>query len=162
MSIVNVVTENGPQDYVALASPDVAFSVGLRAEAVVGMLRRPVADGGTIVPDNFIANPVFVKFLASVIAEWGPADAELRDEATRIGKGSVVVIDRRTPTPEGPVPPDDILGAFIVEDGKVGAYLASPNHRLLTDQGFFRLNDWLKDRLRQALAALAGQERSAH
>ena len=117
-------------------------------------------DGGTLVPDNFVANSVFRTFLNSVIAEWGPADPELQDEARRIGNGTVVVIDRRTPTPEGAVPPEDIIGAFVAEDGKVGAYMASPNHRLLTEQ-YFRLGDRLEDRLRQELAALEGKPQSA-
>ena len=86
----------------------------------------------------------------------------MQDEARRIGNGTVVVIDRRTPTPEGAVPPEDIVGAFVAEDGKVGAYMASPNHRLLTEQGFFRLGDRLEDHLRQALAALATKQQSAH
>jgi hypothetical protein len=36
-----------------------------------------------------------------------------------------------------------------------GSYQASPNHRLLTNDGFFRLGRFLDERLHQELAARA-------
>ena len=155
ISVINVASPEGPRDYVALISPEIAFSAGLYPEAIMGVLKRPLDANGGVTPDNFIPNSVFVKFLASVIATCGADDPELREEARRIGTGSVVLVDRRTPTPDGPVPPEDIVGAFKVENGTVGAYLASPNHRLLTEHGFFRLNDRLEQCLQSELAALA-------
>ena len=162
ISVINVSTPEGPKDYVALTSYDVAFSVGLFPEAILGVLRHPVAPDAGILPDNFVANSVFVKFLTSVIARYGPDDPALQEEAKRIGKGSVVLVDQRTPTPEGPVPPEDIVGVFVVENGIVStaSYLASPNHRLLTQHGFFRLGDRLEECLRHELAVLAEKQRS--
>lgn len=157
IAVINTHTPEGERDYVAITSPEVAFSAGLIAEAILGVLKRPLGEGGQVVPDNFVANSAFAKFLAWIITTHGPDDAELQDEARRIGTGSVVVIDHRTPTPEGPVLPEDIVGAFKVENGTVGEYFASPNHRLLTEHGFFQLNDRLERCLVQELAALAAQ-----
>jgi hypothetical protein len=153
--VVNVVTPEGAKDYVALTSANAAFSGGLVPEAILGILKRPLIPEEPITPDIFIPNSVFSKFLADVIARYGPEDADLQAEAARIGQGSVVLVDCRTPTPEGPVPPEDIIGVFQVEDGKVlpGSYLASPNHKLLTTDGFFRLNRVLTERLQQELTA---------
>ena len=157
IAVINVVTPEGPKDYVALTSPDVAFSAGLIPEAILGVLKRPLDPDEAIAPDNFISNSVFSKFLQHVIAKYGPEDPDLQAEAVRIGKGSVVLVDQRTPTPEGPVPPEDIVGVFEIEDAKVGpgGYFASPKHQLLTKNGFFRLDAWLEDCLQRELTALA-------
>ena len=50
-----------------------------------------------------------------------------------------------------------MLGFFEIKGGKVvpGSYQASPNHRLLTNHGFFRLDRFLEERLHQELAARA-------
>ena len=156
IGVVNVVTPEGPKDYVTLASPDMAFSGGLIPEAILGVLKQPLAASGTLTPDNFITNSVFRKFLAGVIAKHGPDSADLQAEAKRIGKGYIVVVDLRTQTPQG-APPEDIMGAFTVEDGKVvaGSYRASPNHKLLTAGGFFRLDSFLQECLTRELTALA-------
>jgi hypothetical protein len=59
-------------------------------------------------------------------------------EAARLGNGWVYIIDQRTPTPGGQVPPEDIIGAFEVKDGDIlpGSYRASPNHMILSPNGF--------------------------
>lgn len=159
IGVVSVSTPEGFKDFVALTSADAAFSGGLITEAILGVLKRPLSAEGTITPDNFLANSVFSQFLAYVIAKHGPQDPQLQAEAARIGQGSIAVVDQRTPTPEGPFPPEDIIGAFPVENGKVpaGSYLASPNHKLLTSHGFFQLNRNLTERLHEELAAVAAR-----
>jgi hypothetical protein len=143
------------RDYVTLTPPDAAFSRGLIPEAILGMLERPLSAGGELAPDNFVANTVFKKFLAEVIAKHGPDDPDLVAEATRIGTGYVTIVDLRTPTPQGEVPPEDIIGIFNVRNGKTGPeqYVPSPNHRLLTKDGFLRLDRILTQRLYEELAA---------
>ena len=155
--IVNVVTPEGAKDYVALASADAAFSHGLVSEAILGLLKRPLQRGEPITPEVFVANSAFIKFLAEVVARHGPENPDLQAEAAGLGQGYVAVIDGRTPTPEGPVPPEDIIGVFQVADGKVvpGSYLASPKHKLLTADGFFQLDPVLDACLQQELAGRA-------
>jgi hypothetical protein len=144
----------GAKHYVTLTSARTAFSVGLIPEAIVGLLERP---DEPIAPGNFAANSVFRRFLADVIARNGPDDPDMQAAAAQQGQGYVAVIDQRTPTPGDQVPPEDIMGVFEVRDGKVvpGSYQASPNHRLLTADGFFRLGRFLDERLQQELAARA-------
>ena len=80
-----------------------------------------------------------------VIARESPELPTCRDEASRIGDGLLYVIDQRTATPDGAVPPEDIIGAFEVKGGAipVRSYRPNPNHRLLSQRGFFRLDDQL-------------------
>jgi hypothetical protein len=93
--------------------------------------------------------PSFVDFLHDVISRHGPNLPALLAEAQRLGHGHVYVIDGRTPTPHGDVPPHDIIGAFQVEGGRVtpGSYQRNPNHMLLAAGGFFRLDPALHERL---------------
>jgi hypothetical protein len=157
ISVIPVDTpEEGWKYYVALTSARMAFSVGLIPEAILGILERP---DEPIAPGNFTANSIFRKFLADVIARNGPDDPDMQAEAARQGEGSIVIIDQRTRTPGGSIPPEDIIGVFEVKGGKVvpGSYQASPNHRLLTGDGFFRLGRFLNERLQQELVAKASE-----
>lgn len=153
--VCHVATPEGFKDYVTLTSPDAAFSKGLIPEAILGVLTHALGPEEPITPDIVAANSVFTKFLAFVIARHGPEQPGLVAEARRIGEGHVVLVDQRTPTPQGPVPPEDILGVFRVQDGTVvpGSYMASPKHRLLTSNGFFQLDSKLMDCLQRELVA---------
>src|ERR1044072_602568 len=65
ISLINVATPDGDKDYVALISPELAFSIGLFPEAILGVLKRPLSPGDGIAWDNFIPNAVFASFVAS-------------------------------------------------------------------------------------------------
>src|SRR5262249_51901488 len=114
-NVVRVRTADGDKDYVALASAAVAFSKGLAAEAIVGQLLRPLEPGESITPDIFARNPAFVQLLHAVVARECPKQAKCVAEAKNIWNGYLYVIDQRTATPEGAVPPEDIIGAFEVQ-----------------------------------------------
>jgi len=153
--VFRVATPDGPKDYVALIPPDVAFEKGLPPEAVVGVLLETMEAGNEIRPENFVRNRVFVDFLHSVVARYGPDQPDCLAEAARLGDGWVYVIDQRTPTPSGAVPPEDVIGAFQVANGGVipGSYEPSPAHRILSANGFLQLSDDLLERLLAELAA---------
>jgi hypothetical protein len=107
---------------------------GLPPEIVVGVLRGPVESVEAITPAVFARNRVFVDFMHSVIARRGPELPGLVAAARRQGDGWVYIIDQRTPTPQGAVPPEDIVGAFEVKGGQVvpGSYRPSSNHMILS------------------------------
>lgn len=140
--VCRVKTPEGERDHVTLLPPEMVFAKGLAPEAIVGVLSRPLQAGERITPEVFARNRVFVDFLHEVIAQHAPSQPELQAEARRLGNGWVYIIDQRTPTPGGPVPPEDILGAFEVKNGEVvpGSYQRSPKHMILSALGFFRLD----------------------
>ena len=137
-----VETPEGTQDYITLVPAERAFTQGLPPEAIVGVLLRP---DESITPDNFARNKVFVDFLHAVIGRHGPDQPGCKAEATRLGEGWIYIIDQRTPTPAGPVPPEDILGAFEAKYGRVmpGSYRPSAKHMILSPSGFFQLEEGL-------------------
>ncbi len=131
------------------------LTTGLPSEAIMGSLK----DGPErIVPESFITNKLFSRYLASVIAKHANSCPGLLAEARRQQNGHVVVIDNRTATPDGRVPPEDIIGVFEVNDGKLLRFHASPNHQLLTTNGFMRLEAFMNDRLVEELLVLSRTE----
>jgi hypothetical protein len=102
----------GLQNIVSLLSEDVVFAKGLVPQAVVGKLRKASSDGGTLTQANFVGNPAFVDFLHQVIAVHAPREAEFIAEAKRRVTGRVYVVDGRTATPQGDVPPGMSLEDF--------------------------------------------------
>ena len=147
-------TPEGTRDYVTLIPPDAALAHGLAAEAIVGVLARPLGPGESITPAVFARNRVFVRFLHDVLARHAPGQPGIQAEARRLGNGWISIIDQRTPTPAGPVPAEDILGAFEVKNGEVvpRSYRQNPNHRILSATGFFRLDAGLQECLLRELA----------
>src|SRR5262245_11192596 len=122
--VCSVDSPEGPKDYITCLNHEHVFQHGLPAEAIVGVLLRPLEAGEAITPGVFARNRTFVEFLHSVIARRGPTLPGLIAEAKRQGEGWVYVIDQRTPTPHDAVPPEDIIGAFKIENGQVvpGSY----------------------------------------
>ncbi len=154
--VCRVETDEGPKDYVTILPPETTFSAGLAAEAIVGVLSRPLGPGESIAPENFSRNRVFVDFMHKVIATNAPDQPACQAEARRLGNGWICIIDQRTATPGDRVPPEDIVGVIAVKDGQivVGSYRPSPNHRVLSERGFFRLDSRQHQCLLRELAAL--------
>jgi len=148
-------------DYATVLPPEVFSKAGAAGDAIVGTLPRGDGDNGSISPDGFVPNEGFSRFLHRVVAEHAPTFAGLRAQAERVGSGWVYLVDRRTPTPEGPVPPEDIIGGFQVSGGRLvpGSYVAGDGHRLLSERGFFHLDDGLHKKLVDELVARANQAR---
>src|SRR5438128_488078 len=112
-------TPDGAKDYVSCLPHEQVFARGLVPEAIIGVLLRPLAPGESIIPTVFARNRVFVDFMQGVVARRGPELPGLIAEARRQAEGWVYVIDQRTRTPQGAIPPEDIVGAFEVKGGKV-------------------------------------------
>jgi hypothetical protein len=146
----------GPQDLVTVLSPEVVSAEGLAPEAVVGICARLLGEEEPISPALFAQNRGFVNLLHWVIAEHGPSLPGVQSAAARQGEGWVYVIDARTPDPSGDVPTQDVLGAFAVREGVIVAesYQRNPNHILLSERGFFRLDPELHRRLLHELEKL--------
>jgi hypothetical protein len=150
----------GEQRLVSIVDPDTVFASGLCPEAILGTL-LPGADG-RLSPDAFRPNPVFIEYLGRLIAENIGHVEGVRLEAQRQGSGYVCILDGRTATPEGVVPPSDIIGAVDVNDGEVvpDSYQHNPNHRLLTGDGFFVLPPEIETLLQDDLRNRCHQRRT--
>jgi len=146
----------GSSDFVSLVSGDIVFEYGLVGDAIVGECIHLLEEGEHITAANFRPNRAFVKLLHDVIARHAPQLPGLQAEARRQHTGWVYVIDARTPSPDGHVPPSDVIGGFEVSDGEVvpHSYRPNANHKLLTEDGLFELEPALHDRLMERINEL--------
>ena len=110
-------------------------------------MNPPVA-GQRLDPAEFRVNARFVEFLHVVVAHWAPKSAEFVAAVERQRDGWVYVLDARTPTPQGTVPSEDIIGAFEVQAGEVvpNSYRGFPEHRVFTERGLVQLTPFLHER----------------
>jgi hypothetical protein len=154
VSICEVQTPNGLVAYVTLAPAGEAVKRGLITQEIIGQLLDATRTDKQIDPANFACNQAFVDFLHEAIQKHAPALPNLINAAKAQGAGWVYIIDGRTPTPQGAVPPEDVVGGFQVKAGEIvgGSYRANPNHRILSQRGFFQLEPDLE---KQILADLA-------
>jgi hypothetical protein len=152
--LVHAELPEGPTYVFTLLPPGLTMAQGLAPHAIVGGLIRPLEPGEQVTPAVFARNFYFVEFLHEFLGATAPQDPCCQAEAKRLGKGWIYIIDQRTPTPGGDVPPEDILGAIEVVDGKIvqGTYRRSEYHRIFTDHGFFNLGPWLEARLVEAMS----------
>ncbi|MDR7307945.1 hypothetical protein J2X15_003250 [Rhodoferax saidenbachensis] len=162
VAFCEVQTDEKTVTYVTLSEPANAFKRGLVSEQIIGQLLNPLKAGEALEPDNFGRNPAFVSFLHASIKSRGPSVPGLIDAAQKQGDGLVVITDGRTRTPQDAIPPEDILGGFEVVAGFIvpDAYHPNPNHRLLTSDGFFRLEATLLEGLLEDIANINTHEPS--
>lgn len=92
----------------------------------------------------------------SIIAKEVPNDLFCKEEAKRIKEGHVFIIDARTKTPKGDIPPYDMIGAIKASNGKLvsGTYSPNPHHRLVGIDGLFQLPKGVEKRLLAELKKL--------
>jgi hypothetical protein len=149
VNICQVREANGLKAYVTLSLPDDVMKYGLITEEIVGQLINSSVSDEAIKPENFARNPAFVTFLHGIISTYGHSIPALVSAAKKQFQGLVVVLDGRTPNPQGAVPPEDILGCFNVSGGEIvlGSYQTNPNHRILTQHGFFQIESILQEKL---------------
>lgn len=144
-----------PQDHV--------LEHGLAPEAMVGALTVSLGDGGMIEPGNFVENPAFVDYLQRFIAGHAVPTSDDVLAARQHGEKYIYVLDQRATTPHDEVRSEDILGRFEVIGQGVSAdsYRANPEHRILTNSGFFQLDPEAMIRLRRKLENLSGDQVSS-
>jgi hypothetical protein len=147
--VYRVKLPEGLKDVVSLVPQEAAFESGFASEAIVGVCTQLLEKGDRITVANFRPNKQFVELLHGIIAAQGPQLPALQAEARRQVAGWVYIIDGRTPTPGGEVPPHDIIGVFAVKDGAIvpNSYQPNPNHRILSTDGLFQLEPTLRARL---------------
>ena len=141
VKIYTVRTEEGFKNIASFISKEDAFKKGLLPESIIGYFTNQI-NTNELKPENFLRNSLFVEFLHKSIAEYAPQIKSFQVTARKLKNGWVYIIDQRTPDPNGTVPPEDIIGAFEIKDGKFinGSYKPNINHRVLSHHGFFKLD----------------------
>lgn len=132
-------TEHGK--YVSPLPHDHVARYGLAPQAIIGQVTGDAEMGRSLTPETIVANGAFHDFLHDVVERHAPTTPSFADDARRQRDGWIFVVDQRTPTPGGRVPPEDVIGGFEVRGGHVVAdsYQRIPAHRLMTERGFFQL-----------------------
>jgi hypothetical protein len=140
---VGWVFTTGEGNFFSVLDPAVVLARGLPSEAIVGqLLGRPEVRAAALRPDEIQVNRRFVDFLHRVVARHAPSLSDFRSAARQHRDGWLYIIDARTPTPQGKVPPQDILGAFEVQEGRLveDSYQPSPAYQVVSERGLFRLH----------------------
>jgi hypothetical protein len=149
ISLFTVVINDKKHDVVSPLKGLEGFETGLPTEAVFGVLRESVAEGGNpgdLTPGNFLENRFFVDFLHEVIARELFRNSQACMQAREQREGYLYLIDGRAQGPQGEVQPEDIIGAVELSDGEMvpSTYQRNYQHRLFTWSGFFVLPDDLE------------------
>ncbi len=111
-----------------------------------------------LTPAAFSPGQAFNAFLHQSIARHAPTLADYVASGRAQGEGYLYILDGRTPTPQGRVPMEDIIGGFRVVAGQINAegYWRCEEHRLYTERGFFQLEPGLLAALLEDLDSLGG------
>jgi hypothetical protein len=156
-TVAVVPNDGADQSLVTYIDHDLIFERGLLPEWIVGVLHKSLGDGGELIPENFSQNSVFVDFLHRFVAETASQDRNMLAAARSGQHENLFIIDQRTATPQGDVPPEDVIGVFMVENGTISAstYRANrDNHRILSNRGFFDLGEEMMGALQAAATSL--------
>ena len=97
-------------------SPKEVHSLGgLPSEGIAGFIQ-----GNRVTGQAFRPNPRFIDFLHEEIRWTAPSDPEFRATARQQINGWAYIIDLRSPEgPQSRVPPEDVIGAFQVQNGEI-------------------------------------------
>jgi rhodanese-related sulfurtransferase len=123
---------------ISLLKPrDVEQMGGIPENAICGKF-----EGEIMEPEYFKANEGFVDMMHAIIGTKGQNIRSLQEAAKKQQTGNVFVIDLRTPEGVmGEVPPEDIIGAFKIQDGKIvkNSYERNNKHKIFTKNGLVEL-----------------------
>lgn len=127
----------------------------LKSEAIVGFFRDGVVSASHF---RFVVNKKFVDFMHEVIATKALDDISLHKAATTQKEGWIYIIDERALGEPEVVPPrpENVIGAFTVESGKIisGSYLPNEKYIVFAYDGLFQLTPFLYTALLEELREL--------
>lgn len=142
-----------------LASPlpeDIIMKQGMPSEALAGEFKGKAQ---TRAPEDFEANPVFVKFLQWSIAKHIRDCPEFIEEAKRRGDGSLLVVDVRALPLKDNVADEDLIGVVEVKQGKAEKFSGFARYQPYTSKGFTQLVPSLHEKYLQELSELANSKK---
>lgn len=144
---------------VSLLSPEEVFGKGLPSQVIIGTVPE---NASSINQNNFKSNSIFVDFLHTIIKRHAPVNPGLQSSVQQQPNGWVYVIDCRADDPQGEVEPEDIIGAFKIESGRVTpeSYKKNNKHLLVSKRGVFCLDQWLERALLEETRLLLATSKS--
>lgn len=151
LKIIETTVDGINKSYCTFISQEHIFKYGLSANVIVGEVQK--LDSGEVDFENsFVENTLFKKSIFDFLEKEIVNDPQLIESARQQDEGWVYILDQRTPTPDGEVPPYDIVGAFEVKEGVLEGFSANQNYQLKSENGFtdlggrlnIKFNDYLK------------------
>ena len=157
LNVVSVdVEENITKHYVTFVSSELIFTKGVLGSVILGEVDKLETQDFDF-ETGFRANSLFRQTLFYFMQTEMSLDPSFIQGAVNQGDGYLHVIDQRTPTPQGRVPNYDILGAFKVTSGKLGAFEGNDVYRIRTENGFCDFGKSINAKLNQHLDYLVLQ-----
>ncbi|VEP17669.1 conserved hypothetical protein [Hyella patelloides LEGE 07179] len=149
MYLYTIEVDNKSQKVISLLSPQQIEGEKLASQCILGTLKNSNSEDDSINLENFFPNSQFINFFHSLIAKFAPYSHSLNAEAKRQKKGWVYIIDGRCANPRGNILPEDIIGAFKVDNSEIilDSYQRNNNHLIYSQKGFFKLEPTLQKHL---------------
>jgi hypothetical protein len=157
MYIYTIKVNNKRQQVVSFLTPEEINDRGLPSASILGTLSE--SNSQNINLDNFVPNPNFIDFLHGIIAKVAPDSPSLQAEAQQQKNGWIYIIDARCISQEKSILPEDIIGAFELQEGQIiiESYQRNDNHLIFSQNGFFKLEPRLEKHLIEETRKLIGK-----
>jgi len=146
INIIEVIVDEESKFYCTFVSSEMVFKYGLSEKVIVGEVNK-LENGEFDFTSGFRANPAFKKTIFDFSRNEMFKDENLINSAIKQQEGWVYIIDQRTKTPEGEVPPYDVIGGFKVENKELKGFNENPNYQIKSINGFTDLGKNLNVRM---------------
>jgi len=147
--------------YYTLLPESVVADFGLPAPLIVGVIDNPEGIDEPleeVVSRSLKVNSEFKRTLHAFCAEVLSKMPQLESQAKAQGNGWVYIIDKRTPNPEGEVPPQDIVGAFEINNGKIVSYQDNKKYEVNSVNGFTNFGPSINSEFESYMIELAKKQ----
>lgn len=134
INLIEVIVDEKPKFYCTFVSSELILEYGLSEKIIVGEVDK-LENGEFDFASSFRANPAFKETIFDFARAEMLKDESLINSAIKQKEGWVYIIDQRTKTPEGEVPPYDIIGGFKVESNKLKGFSKNPNYQIKSPNG---------------------------
>jgi hypothetical protein len=139
LKLFEVEIEGAIKHMISFIQHEEAFENGINNKGVVGYLKDPNAP---ILHENITYNPDFIYLFHKTVKETSVHSKQLSEAALKQNTGYIYIIDLRDKNRPN-TKPQDIIGAFKLEEGNIieDSYSPNPNYQLISEDGAFKLPD---------------------
>ena len=139
LKLFEVEIDNSIRHMLSFIPHEEAFENGINNKAVVGYLIDPNAP---VLHENITYNPSFIYLFHKTVKETSVNSKQLSEAALKQNSGYIYIIDLRDKNRPN-TKPQDIIGAFKLDEGRIveDSYSPNPNYQLISEDGAFKLPD---------------------